>query len=111
MSAIEIIKQTSAVADLRFGHGVAGVTASKLTDNSVRLNQGILFRCPGAKDTPEPANSRPVWVGRRGVTADRTATGGMPVVPGSSLFIPIDDPSELYVISSVAAQDYAWLGV
>ena len=109
MSAIEVIKQTNTVKDLRFGHGVAGVTATKLTPHSIKLNQGLLFRCPGSKDPT--ANTKPVWVGRSGVTADSTDTGGMPVVPGSSLFIPIDDPSELYVISTSADQDYAWLGV
>jgi hypothetical protein len=109
MSAIEVVKQTSPVKDLRFGHGVAGLAASKLTPNSVTLLQGILFRCPGSKDPT--ANTKPVWVGRSGVTADSSANGGMPVVPGSSLFIPIDDPSELWVISTLANQDYAWLGV
>jgi hypothetical protein len=109
----EVIKESSAVRDLRFGHMVAGNGAGnavQLTANSIKVNRGVLVRCPGAKDPT--ANTKPVWVGLKGVTPDSTQdTGGMPVVPGSSLFVPIDDPSELYIVSTVASQDIAWLAL
>jgi hypothetical protein len=114
MSAVEVIKESSASSDLRFGHQVAANAALseppiQLTPNSIMLNRGVLIRCPGAKD-PVP-NLYPVWVGFKGVTPDSNPdTGGMPVVPGSSLFLPVDDPSELYIISTNADQEAAWLG-
>lgn len=85
-----------------------GTTRAQLTANSIRTYKGVLIRSPGSAD-PTP-NTGVIWIGGAAVTADsNSGTGGMPLTPGDSVFIPIDDPSKLYVISDTAAQDVAWL--
>ena len=107
---MDIYKETSPSGDLANGHTVVGQTAAPLTTNSRSLCRGVVVRAAGAgEDTP---NSDIVWVGRACVTADNdVGTGGVPILPGGSIFLPVDDPSKVYVISNTAAQDVAWLGV
>lgn len=109
MPAVEVTKDSSGIKDLGNGHLLVTQAAAPITNKS-GLYRGILLRCPGSKD-PTP-NTRPVWIGRKGVTANSGDTGGMPVVPGSSLFVPIDDPTQLYAVTdTMVDQDLAWLGV
>ncbi len=104
---MDIDRETTPSGELKNGHTVVGATTSPLTPLSFKGYRGVLVYAPGNAD-PTP-NTAPVWVGRAAVTADsEVGTGGMPLVPGASLFIPVDDPSKLYVISTVADQDIAW---
>lgn len=97
------------VNKIAHGHVVIGVAKVKIDLGSFTFVKGILFRCP-ASDDPV-ANVAPIWIGGSTVTADSTvATGGMPIAPGESLFIPFDFDSDLYAISTSASQDLAWLG-
>lgn len=95
----------------RFGHGhtIVGATPVQLTTLGLAAYKGILLRCPGEADPT--GNTDPVWVGNSPtVTADSTpATGGMPILPGSAMFIPIDSPTRLWVVSSASDQDIAWM--
>jgi hypothetical protein len=104
----EVVKETSPTKGLRFGHTTVGVTAVKLCEG-FPAKRGILIRCPGSSD-PVP-NTVCVWVGGVNVKADSTSLGGMPLPPGQAIIIPIDEPGELYVISTAADQDVAWMGV
>jgi hypothetical protein len=93
---------------LHVGHTTVGATAVRLTALAFPLERGIHLRAPGAAD-PTP-NAKPVWIGNNpGVTADSAATGGYPLAPGDSVFLLISDPTLLYVISTAAGQDVAWL--
>jgi hypothetical protein len=85
----------------------------QLTPNSVtKFYQGVLIPLSQVQKTRFRNHEAGLGGLRRASLLTATLpTGGMPVVPGSSLFIPIDDPSELYIISTLADQDYAWLGV
>ena len=57
-------------------------------------------------------NAGIIYVGNNDVTAGTTgATDGFPLSGGDSVFIEVSDPSELYVIASVATQVLYWLGV
>ena len=57
-------------------------------------------------------NTDVIFVGRKAVTADAAVgTGGVPLLPGSSIDLPIEDPSQIYVISQSSNQDLAWMGV
>ncbi|MEN6406094.1 MAG: hypothetical protein ABFC77_06435 [Thermoguttaceae bacterium] len=79
-------------------------------DESIVCNKGVLLRTPGSVD-PTP-NAVCVWVGGACVTADSDGqTGGMPIPPGESLFVPIDDPSRLWVVSTDANQNVAWMAM
>jgi hypothetical protein len=73
--------------------------------------KGVLLRTPGDAD-PTP-NVAPVWVGNNeSVTADSdTETGGMPLVPGAALEIPAQNAEDIWLISTAADQDIAWIGV
>jgi hypothetical protein len=103
-------KDTISGADLKHGHVVAGVAAVKLSQFAFTCLKGILIRAPGGDD-PTP-NTDPIWIGSAAVTADsNVGTGGLPLLPGESLVLPIDNPSEVWVISTAATQDLAWFGV
>lgn len=104
---MEITKETIEV----FGHGhaVVGTSPTKLVTYSVAALKGVLLRCPGSADPS--GNTDPVWVGNGpNVTANSNVqNGGMPLLPGSAMFIPLDDPSKLWVISTAVDQDIAWM--
>ncbi len=104
-----IIKES--VSGLQHGHKTVGTTAIQLIESLTGdPNKGVLLRCPGPSD-PSP-NTAPIWVGSKTVTADSAeSTGGMPIVPGESLVIPVDDFDRLYVVSSAADQDVAWVAL
>jgi len=107
---MDIYKETSPSGDLKHGHTVVGVTAVPLTNISLNCLRGILVRAPGAND-PGP-NTHPVWVGRAAVTADSSeGRGGIPILPGAAIILPVDDPSKVFVISTAAGQDIGWLCV
>ena len=95
--------------DLFNGHCAAGVVARRLSAESTPCNKGVLLRTPSVVD-PVP-NTACVWVGGEGVTASNAANGGMPIPPGQTLFVPIDDPARLWVISTDADQDVAWMAM
>ena len=104
------VRETSPAGELKHGHTAVGTTAAQLTNLSFKLDRGLLVRAPGPDD-PVP-NTAVVWVGRKGVTADsNTGLGGMPIPPGQSLVLPVDDPSLVWAVSTAAGQDLAWMGV
>jgi len=104
----DVTKEVTSTKDLYHGHVVVSVTAISLC-GSFPTKRGVMLRTPGPED-PVP-NTVPVWVGRSTVTADSAATGGFPLKPGASLFMPVDDPSGIFVISTTGGQDIAWIGV
>lgn len=105
---MEVIKEVTTTRDLYHGHTVVTVEPTRLCER-FPTRRGLLVRCPGSAD-PNP-NTAPVWIGRSTVTADSSPTGGMPILPGMALVIPVDDPSLLYVVSTDVNQDIAWMGV
>ena len=103
------IKETSPNGDLRHGHTVVGQTARPLATDAAKFNRGILIRAPGAGDLVP--NTDIVWIGRKAVTADyNVGTGGMPLLPGAAVELPVEDPSQVFVISGTDNQDVAWVG-
>ena len=105
---MEIGKES--VSNFLHGHKTVGVARTQLSAAKYEVHKGILLRVPGAGDAV--ANTYPVWVGGRNVTADSNeSTGGIPLTPGESMFIPLDDITSLYVISTGADQDLAWMVV
>lgn len=90
------------------GHTVVGTTAVQLMPDSILTLKGAVLRCPGASDASP--NTDTIWLGGASVTADNDPkTGGMPILPGQAITIPILDPSELWLVSDAAAQDIAWI--
>jgi hypothetical protein len=103
------VKETSPSNRLAHGHTVVGTTPVPLTTLTFKFVRGVLLRAPGPND-PVP-NTDVIYVGRRSVTADSAATGGMPLLPGHAIDLPVDDPTQVYVVSRSANQDLAWIGV
>jgi hypothetical protein len=104
------IKETSPSSELQHGHTVVGLVPEPLTTMAAKFQRGVLVRTPGAGDLVP--NTDIVFVGRKGVTADyNTGTGGLPLLPGSAVELPVEDPSQLYVVSLSPNQDVAWMGV
>jgi hypothetical protein len=104
--ALEIGKET--VGSFVNGHAVVGIERTPLGVNHLLL-KGVLVRAPGTND-PVP-NTAPIWIGGLNVTADSSPTGGIPIPPGESMFIPIADLSTLFVVSTAENQDIAWMGM
>lgn len=89
---------------------VVGATAVLVNPLEFKFIKGILLRTPNSDDPT--ANTAPVWLGNANVTADSALeTGGFPLVPGASLFIPSEFIADLYAISTAASQNLAWFGV
>ncbi len=103
------IRETLNTDELNHGHTVVGATAVQLTTQDNKLLKGLLIRAPGSDD-PTP-NTNFIWIGLASVTANsNVGTGGMPLSPGESLVLPVDDPSKVFVISDTASQEVAWMG-
>ena len=106
---MEIAKES--VVDLFTGHVVVGTTRKRVVAPDFEgMMKGLLVRAPGSGD-PTP-NAVTVWIGGNGVTADSNmSTGGMPLPPGESMFIPLERLEKLWAISTAADQDLAWLAM
>jgi hypothetical protein len=100
---MEITKETSRSGDLRYGHVAVGTATVRLC-NSFTTLRGVLIKC-------DRANSASIYIGGSQVQANNGPIGGMPLTPGMSLVIPIDDPGTLYAISTDVDQDLAWMAV
>jgi hypothetical protein len=99
-----------AVGQLYHGHKAVGTGRVQLAIAKYEVVKGILLRTPGT-NCPTP-NTVPVWVGGKHVTADSNpGTGGIPLAPGESLFIPCDNITALYVVSTADGQDLAWMAM
>lgn len=103
----DIAKETA--RDLFHGHTSVGTTRVKLSNLNFPLLKGVLLRAPGGDDPS--GNTDPIWVGGSAVTADSNPTGGIPIVPGASIFIPVESVDLLWIVSTASSQDIAWLGV
>jgi hypothetical protein len=96
---------------MKHGWQTAGTERIQITPLDLYLYKGILVTCPGTL-YPGEGNDAPVWIGGHRVTADdNPGTGGVPITPGSSMFIPIEKPNELWVISTEEDQKIAWMVV
>jgi len=91
---------------LKHGHKAVGTTAVQLVStNPQTMQKGVLLRA-------NSANAADVWVGvGSNVTADSAeSTGGMPLPAGASMLVPTDDATKIWLISTAATQDIAWIG-
>jgi hypothetical protein len=99
-----------AATNLGYGHCPVSTTTQRLSSVSASCQKGVLIRAPGVSD-PVP-NTACVWVGDARVLATSDdERGGMPIPPGESLFVPIDDPYRLWVVSTANGQDVAWMAM
>lgn len=84
-----------------FDHGRTssiGTSAVRLTNASSHTPRGVQIKAA-------IGNTGTVYVGNSDVTANAAdATDGFPLVGGEALFVPIDDPSKVYVIGSASGQ-------
>lgn len=105
---MDIVQES--VPNLNYGHRPCGVVRQRLCDPNIPCLKGVLLRTPSVLD-PIP-NTACIWVGdARVLASSETGCGGMPVPPGESLFIPIDNPNRLWVVSTVDGQDVAWMAI
>ena len=110
MATLVEVRETIGTKELKWGHQVVGLTAVQLTSQQYNFEKGLFLRAPGASD-PTP-NTNCIWVGGAGVTADSDqGTGGIPLAPGDSINLPVNDPTAVYLVSDIADQDIAWMGV
>jgi hypothetical protein len=108
---MEITNEAVEPAGAIFGHVSVGTSAVQVSSSTVRLKKGLTLRCPGASDPV--ANTACVYFGfSSAVTANTNAsTGGQAITPGSSVTIPVDNASAVYVISASGTQDVSFVGI
>jgi len=100
---MEITAETSPAADLKHGHTPVGTEAIPLCHSFI-TRRGVLVRA-------DNANSANVFIGLGPNVSTNGENGGMPLPPGTSLFVPVDDPSALYLISTDTDLDVARMAV
>ena len=77
--------------------------------------KGVLISCPGPGDvdpnTGATSNTVPVYIGGAGVKAEQDEqNGGVPVSPGRSFVVPIEQPNQtIYAKASIPGQKLAWM--
>jgi hypothetical protein len=85
----------------RFDHGrksAIGTTAVQLTTTSTHAPRGVQIKAA-------VGNSGVVYIGNSDVTAGAAdATDGFPLGAGDGLFLPIDDPSKVWLVGTLAGQ-------
>jgi hypothetical protein len=84
-----------------FDHGRNGAVGT----SAVRLTTASLHAARGVQLKAATTNTGTLYVGNSDVTAGTAeATDGFPLGPGDALFLPIDDPSKVFLIASAASQ-------
>jgi len=90
-------------SNLTVGETATRLTAIDYPECSFVANIGILIKA-------DPTNTHPIYVGSSVVTPGTTAeTDGIQLIPGESLSIEIEEPSNLYVISAGTDQKVYWI--
>lgn len=104
MVSAEIVKDVSS----GFTHGrkssIGTGAAVQLTATSFPCQRGVLVKA-GKNNTGD------IWLGGAGVTADAAdGTSGVPITPGESLTVPVNDPTAIYAIADSGASNkvYFW---
>jgi hypothetical protein len=84
-----------------FDHG----RKSGVGTSAVQLVATPLHAAKGIELIAASTNTGTVYVGNADVTAGSADdTDGFPLAPGARLFLPLDDPSKVYVRGSAAGQ-------
>lgn len=80
-------------------------TAEQITATSFSAKFGVTVKS-------DPTNTDTVWIGNSDVTAGTTAaTDGIPLEPGESITLPVNNPNLLYAIGSSANNKVYWTAV
>lgn len=110
----EVHKLTTTGKSLYHGVTPVGTSPVRVCPN-LETNQGIMVRAPGSADVDADSqsigNTGLVYIGDSRVTADHSAAGGFPILPGTAVVIPIKDPSELWVVATKPDQVVQWIGL
>lgn len=80
-----------------------GTTALQLTTVAVECANGVIVKAANA-------NTGTIYVGNSDVTAaGADGTAGMELGAGESVQLPIDNPSDVWVIASTTGQKVFWM--
>jgi len=88
-----------------YGQELVGALAVQIIGIGYKFMKGVILRAAG--DNDPVSNVAPVWIG----DADVTVNTGIPLAPGETLTLPIENCDELYAISTSANQSIAWMGL
>jgi hypothetical protein len=86
----------SSISQLLHGNRVVGVEPVRL-HYSQKLYSGMVVHAP-------VSNNESIFIGSESVTADDSETGGLELRPGEAATLPIDNPSLVFLVSSVPNQ-------
>lgn len=91
-----------------FCHGrksAIGTAAVPLVATAVAATKGVQLR---AADS----NTATVYVGHSTLTTDTSdATDGFPLKAGEALFVPVNNASKIFVVSTAANQKIFWFAI
>lgn len=102
---IELDREVSDTRGMVYGRTTVGLVPVPLTGRRTLDNTNKLFR--GVDIVANPNNTTNVYVGLSTVSI----SDGMPLRPGFSISLPIDDPSFVWVAAEDDGQQVAWIGV
>lgn len=99
MTQLEAVTKT-----LIHGQTTVGTSAVQLTTNAEVLVKGVLIKAAAA-------NSASIFVGKAGVAATGATNGGLALAAGEGIFIPVEDASTIWLISTTGSQGVSFLGI
>jgi hypothetical protein len=100
---VEVTRETSPTHYVFHGRTIVGTEAIPICPK-FPTNRNVLLRA-------KPTNTAVIYIGLVNVAADDSESVGFPMEPGFNLTVPIDDPSQVYAISSDVDQILYWIGV
>lgn len=103
---IDVLSVTDTQSSFDHGSNLdIDASAEQITSTSFSAKRGVTLRAPST-------NTGILYIGNSDVTAGTTAaTDGIPLEPGDSLFVEIDNPNKLYAIADTVNQKIFWSAI
>jgi hypothetical protein len=106
--ALPHVKIIATIEDFFFhGSKSVGITVTQLSSTSVVASKGILIKAADA-------NTGYVFVGKNASTTvigTDPNTDGFELGAGSSVVVPVDNATKIYLIASAASQRVSWIAL
>jgi hypothetical protein len=103
----EIYSESIANSHWKVGHTTVGTVVQQLCESDEKVYKNILLRAPGPSD-PVP-NTDPVWISPSpDLTCDTSHHGGLILLPGQSLSLPLQSANLIFVRSTAEGQIVSW---
>ena len=100
-SLIDIDTAITVGSSFTNGSATIGTSSSQMTTSSFSCNKGVTV-------TADMSNSGTIFVGN---STGVTSTSGFPLEAGDAIFLPIDNPTKIYLIADASSQKALYVAV